>query len=98
MLSVKVVVGGGGTSCAVNMMTWPLPSLSIRDLSLTMHRAALKGTGAEVRRPSSDPAWLDGEENGSDSAGSGNIAISGAGNEATWRSRGILNRSVSSLE
>lgn len=37
MLSVKVVVGGGGTSCAVNVMEWPFPSSSLRVLSTAMH-------------------------------------------------------------
>ena len=37
MLSVKVVVGGGGTSWVVNMMEWPLPSSSVRVLSAAIH-------------------------------------------------------------
>ena len=53
---MKVVVGEGGTSWAVNVMEWPFPSSSVRVLSPAMHWWAFKsvGTGAEVERTSSD--------------------------------------------
>ena len=47
MLSVKVVVGGGGTSWAVNVMEWPLPSSSVRVLSPVMHWWVLADTEVE---------------------------------------------------
>ena len=54
MLSVKVVVGGGGTSWAVNIMELPLLSSSVHVLSPAMHGWVLElllvGTGAEVRK------------------------------------------------
>ena len=50
MLSVKVVVGGEGTSWAVIVMELPLPRSSVRVLSPAMHGWVLVGTGAEVRK------------------------------------------------
>ena len=53
MLSVKVVVGGGGTSRAVNVMEWPFPSSNVRVLSPAMHRWV-----SEVERLLGGGSWL----------------------------------------
>jgi hypothetical protein len=47
MLSVKVEVGGGGTSWEVNVMDWPLPSSRVRVLSPATHWWVLVGTEVE---------------------------------------------------
>ena len=82
MLSEKVVVGGGGTSWAVNVMDWPLPSSSVRALSPAKHRWVLVGTEVEIPLDGSrdsDVALLPVLANVSDGASGGGTTTGACG-------------------